>query len=81
MTSSTRSTLEDGLKAAESLRPSFRIGELFNAIAELEHLAGNEAAEIEARRRAADERQHFDIEREQSRITLTARNWLRKLEQ
>ncbi len=76
-----RSALEDGLKAAETLRPSFRIGELFAALVELEHLAGNTAAEMAARQRAEEERRSFDIEREQSRLTLTARNWLRKPEQ
>lgn len=73
-----RSTLEDGLRAAESLRPTFRIGELCEALLQLEQKAGNAGAAQYWQNRVAEERLAFDKEREQARAILAKQDWRRK---
>lgn len=53
-------TLQRGLHAAESLRPTFRIGELCDAMATVEQARGQHAMAEDWRKRAEQERQQFE---------------------
>ncbi len=75
---SARSALEDGLRAAESLRPTFRIGELCEALLQLEQHAGDAGAMLHWQKRVDEEHLAFENEREQARATLAQQDWRRK---
>ena len=76
-----RSTLEEGLRTAENLRPSFRIGELCEALMQLEQRTGDTAAAAQWQERVDDERRIFEVERERASAILAAHDWRRPLQQ
>lgn len=59
-----RGALQRGLDVAETLRPSFRIAELCEAVAEVDSLRGAEEEASAWRQRAAQERQQFESSRQ-----------------
>ncbi len=62
-----REALQEGLRNAELMRPTFRIAGICDAIAECEEAAGNPITALPWRERAQEERESFEHERERAR--------------
>ena len=62
-----REALQEGLHSAESLRPTFRIAEICEAIAACEEANGDGLAAMSWRDRAQEEQVSFSLEREKAR--------------
>jgi tetratricopeptide (TPR) repeat protein len=70
-----RTTLAEGLRVAENLRPSFRIAELCRALRDLEAASGNDAIARHWQQRADEEQASLEAERARIRAVLTAQDF------